>query len=155
MKTKSAIPCSHPRRDQTRDQTNSKKGVQKLPEVSREINRLDMAQYHTLEELPEEVPEDLIQEIDQVSKRIKLACYRKTGKGVIKFKEFPPFDDVLREQGIAQEFMNSVNNHEKRENEIIETATSLLEDMEGPAIVETMGQEIVATKLNDGLSVIQ
>jgi hypothetical protein len=51
-----------------------------------------MGQDYRLEELPEEVPEDHIQEIDRVSKRIYLTCCRKTGKGPIKFKEFPPFD---------------------------------------------------------------
>jgi len=43
-------------------------------------NREDMAQAYKLEELPVEVPKDLIQEINHVFRKIYFTCYQKTGK---------------------------------------------------------------------------
>ena len=118
-------------------------------------NREDMAQDYKLEELPVEVPEDLIQKINHVFRKIYLTCYQKTKKWVIKFKEFPPFDDVLREV-LSTSALSSIqssivkvtlNNSEMNDNDDCLNKTSIIANENSELFTQEKGSATLDEKV--------
>jgi hypothetical protein len=49
----------------------------------------------TLKELPEMMPEELLQEFDRVYRKLAMPCFQITEQGLVKIKEPPSYVDIL------------------------------------------------------------